>query len=74
MAIGYYPKAPKEEHLETAKTLFQDTELIITSEGKRHLGSVVGTADFRDSFTDAKVTSWVKVVEELGELAKIAEE
>ena len=56
-SYGYYPKPSKsiiivkEEHLETTKTIFKDTELIITSEGQRHLGAVVGTADFRDSFT-----------------------
>ncbi len=49
---GYYPNpnktsiVVKEEHLEQAKNLFRETELTITSEGKRHLGSAIGPHSF----------------------------
>ncbi len=73
---GYFPKPSKsilivkEDKLDTAKALFKDTELNITSEGERHLGAVVETEDFRNKFVDSKVRSWVKDVEELAKIAK----
>ena len=50
--MGYFPKASrswliaKPEKYETAKGIFRDTNLNITSKGKKHLGAVVGTEEF----------------------------
>ena len=47
--IGYFPKVNKSwlivkpEKYETAKGMFKDTNLNVTNESKRHLGSGVGT-------------------------------
>jgi len=74
---GYFPKASKsilivkEEHLSTAQHTFKDTGLIITSEGQRHLGAVVGTTEYKNNFVDLKIKCWEK---DVIELAKIAEE
>ena len=76
-SYGYYPKPSKsilivkEGNLESAKELFKDTDLIITAEGQRHLGAVVGTSEFKNKFVDSKVESWVN---DIKDLAKIAEE
>ena len=73
---GYFPKPSKsilvvkEEHYETAKEVFKDSGLEITSEGQRHLGAVVGTEEYRNSYVDAKVTAWIEDVKQLAEIAK----
>ena len=47
-AFGYYPNAVqtwiivKEQHLDKAKDQFKDSEISITTEGKRHLGAAIG--------------------------------
>ncbi len=61
---GYFPKASKtwlitkSDSLSTATALFQDTEVRITSEGRPHLGSPIGTEEFIRSYTSAKVNDW----------------
>ena len=45
--------------------------MIITSEGQRHLGAVVGTTEYKNRFIDSKIKG---LVEDVIELAKIAEE
>ena len=47
--LGYHPNAAKtclvvkEEKEEEAKHVFQDTNIFITTEGKRHLGAAIGS-------------------------------
>ena len=49
---GYFPNASKtwlivkEEHLEEAKQLFQDTGVKISYDGESHLGSAIGSRPF----------------------------
>ena len=63
--VGYFPKANKSwlivksEKYETAKGIFKDTNLNITNEGKRHLGAVVGTEEFRKEYVIMGVNEWV---------------
>ena len=73
---GYYPKASKtvlilkDESLRTkAKKLFEDSGMMITCEGERHLGAVIGSDDFRKRYVSDKVAKWG---EDVTELAKIA--
>ena len=47
------------EKYETAKSIFKDTNLNINNEGKRHLGVVVGTEEFRKEFVIIRVNDWV---------------
>ena len=74
--IGYFPKASKSwlivkpEKYELAKSIFRETSINITIEGKRHLGAVIGSDEFKKSYVDEKVSSWVN---ELTMLSKIAQ-
>ena len=68
---GYYPNASKtwlivkESKLEEASTIFQETGVAITMEGKRHLGAALGKHAFVESYVQQKVTEWVSEVERL---------
>jgi hypothetical protein len=47
----------KERHFEEAKQLFQDTGVKISLEGKRHLGSAIGTRSFVENYVEEKVST-----------------
>ena len=72
---GYYPNASKtwlivkESKLEEASTIFQETGVAITMEGKRHLGAALGKHAFVESYVQQKVTEWVSEVERLSTFA-----
>ena len=82
--INYYllfiiiiPKASKSilivkglEHLPKARSVFKDTGVLITTEGDRHLGAVLGSESLKHEFVKRKVCSWVKDIEELAIVAK----
>jgi hypothetical protein len=53
---------------EQAKTIFGNT-VKITSEGKRHLGAVIGSADYNKEFCEEKVDVWIKELTTLCEIA-----
>ncbi len=44
--------------------------MVVTPKGQKHLGAVVGTIDYRNSYVDAKVTAWIEDVKQLAEIAK----
>ena len=75
-SIGYYAKASKSwlivkpEFEEHARRAFSDTSINITTEGRRHLGACVGTAQFKESYIENKVTDWCKELKNLTEIAK----
>ena len=60
----------KEHHRSTANTLYGDTEVKITDDGKPHLGAALGTSSFTKLYVKSKVE---KLSEELTTLASIAE-
>ena len=60
----------KDEYEDEAKTIFGDTNISVTTRGKRHLGAAVGSRDFATKYVSSKVEEWCK---ELMTLAKIAE-
>jgi hypothetical protein len=73
---GYYVNGSKSwlivksnEAAERAKTIFGDS-VNITTEGKRHLGAVIGSAEYKKEYCEDKVNNWVK---ELTILCEIAE-
>ena len=72
---GYYPNAAKtylivkEEYLSSAKQAFADTDIKITTSGKRHLGAAIGSDAFIEEYVSIKVQEWA---EELQALSKIA--
>ena len=74
-AFGYYSKASKtflvvkEEYAEKAVKAFANTNISITAHGKGHLGTAVGSVDFRDEFVSGKVQEWCKDILLLSEVA-----
>ena len=74
---GYLPNAGKTilivkspELLERAQEVFAGQGIQITAEGSRHLGSALGTDDFKESYVTEKVRKWVSDVQQLSEIAK----
>ena len=68
--IGYYVNASKSwlilkdsERFNEAKTIFADTTIKVTVEGKRHLGAALGNDNFRRENATEKVTKWCKGIE-----------
>ena len=74
--IGYIPNAAKSvlivkpELYEHAIHAFSDSEVVITKEGQRHLGAVIGTQEFKKEFVNKKVAEWIQEVSILSEIAK----
>jgi hypothetical protein len=72
---GYYPNAAKtylivkEEYLSSAEQAFADTDIKITTSGKRHLGAALGSDAFIEEYVSIKVQEWA---EELQAPSKIA--
>jgi len=74
---GYYVNEDKcwlivktQESAVRAKEAFQNIPVNITTEGKRHLGAVIGSKSYKDTYCNEKVQNWKK---ELETLALIAE-
>ena len=75
--FGYYVNESKswlilknKELLPQAEELFINSEIKITIEGKRHLGAVLGTDDFRKKYCEEKVSEWCEEIEQLSKFAK----
>ena len=72
---GYFPNADKmwlvvkERHFEESKQLIQDTGVKISQEGKRHLGSAIGTRSFVENYVEEKVSTWKEELERLSDIA-----
>ena len=60
----------KEQHLETAKEVFEDCDIHITSTGQRHLGSALGSDSFLSDSMATKMPTWVDELKNLSEVAK----
>ena len=52
------------------KRLFADTNIKITSEGKRHLREAIGNKNFRKEYAAEKVSKWRKEIEQRSIYAK----
>ena len=59
----------KNEHKELAENIFEGTNVIIRTDGAKHLGAVIGTSDYKETFIKNLVSQWVN---ELCQLTKIA--
>ena len=74
--MEYYQEATKswlvvkKTSLEKAMQIFAHTDIQITTEGRKHLGAIVGTEEYRDLFIDEKITGWI---DEICTLSKIAQ-
>ena len=63
------PLIVKEDKCDEAKELFQGTGVVITPEGKKHLGAATGTHSFVECYIKQKVSGWVKEIERLSAIA-----
>ena len=75
--FGYFPE-PKKSWLivksdcfDKAIHVFNDTNIQITTQGRRHLGVVLGTSQFRNEYIMEKINKWVEELHVLSEIAKI---
>ena len=75
--LGYHVNAGKSwlilkqpENITTAQEIFKDTDINITTEGKRHLGAALGSDDFKTNYIKEKVATWCTEVNNLAEIAK----
>ena len=57
-----------EEIAELARSLFGDT-VNITTEGKRHLGAVIGSEEYKKEYCDELVSAWVNQLNVLSDFA-----
>ena len=60
----------KEQHYNKAVDAFMGSELKVTSEGKRHLGAVVGSEAFKVSYTKSLLDDWIKQLKLLSTIAQ----
>ena len=73
--FGNFPEGSKswiivrENAKERAQTIFHNTKIKITTDGQRHLGAVIGTANFKQNYVKEKIDQWIQ---ELRILSKIA--
>ena len=72
--FGYYPEGSKswliiKGNHEHAVEIFHGTKIKITTEGQRHLGAVIGSIEYKQTYIQDKVNQWIK---ELQTLSKIA--
>ena len=63
---GYFPK-PSESYLivkeyfyENAKETFKNSEVKLTTEGKRYLGAIIGSTAYKETFMKSLVEGWIK--------------
>ena len=60
----------KENMMENAKQLFKNSGIKLTSSGKRHLGTVIGSTDFPRMYVSDIIENWTKKIELLSDIAK----
>ena len=72
---GYFPNSSKShlvvkpEFEESAKSIFEGTNIHITTGGTRHLGAAIGSKEFKEEFVADKVKSWIEEIQTLAEIA-----
>ena len=63
-------KLKDKNNRQTAKDMFRDTEIQITTDGKRNLGATIGTDNFRSDYITGKVKEWCDEIQKLSEYSK----
>ena len=75
--FGYFPEPTKSWLIvksncsDKAIHIVKDTNIQITTQGKRHLDAALGTSQFRDEYIMEKINKWVEDLYVLSEIAKI---
>ena len=73
---GYNPNTSKThlvvktEHAARAREMFADTDINITTEGKRHLGAVIGSRSYTEEYVAGKVEKWSEEIKKLANIAQ----
>ena len=66
--LGYHPNAGKcwlvrkPDKEETARSIFEETAINITTEGRKHLGAALGSRSYLGQYVNGKVEEWVEQV------------
>ena len=74
--FGYFPKPSKsylivkQQHHNIALETFNDSEVKITTEGKRHLGAVIGSTSFKNYYSKSLVDEWIMQFKLLSKIAE----
>ena len=74
--FGYHVKASKsliivkDKCQDKAKQIFQGSNITITTEEHRHLGSVIGSKTFKESYIKKLISKWCEKLTKLSEIAK----
>ena len=61
----------KHPHLEMANAVFVDTGINITDEGRKHLGAVIGTDNFKTLYVNEQIDIWINELTKLSDIAKV---
>ena len=73
--FGYYPEPTKswlivkQQHEERANEIFQGSNIQISTRGKKHLGAVIGSTDFKKEYCEKLVDGWVTELNLMAEIA-----
>ena len=59
----------KEGYKDEATSAFEGTQVVITEEGQKYLGSAIGKQTFIESYVQRKVTTWIDELERLSSIA-----
>ena len=75
--FGYYVNEDKswliiknKNLLNEAQQIFWNSDIKLTTGGKRHLGAAIGSSDLRKVFATKKVNNWCEEISKLHEFAK----
>lgn len=72
---GYFPNGTKtwlivkNKHFEAAELAFRDTSVQVTTEGRRHLGSALGSSEFVELYVNSQVSDWCGQLKTLSSIA-----
>jgi len=75
--FGYFPRASKcwlivkSDYLEKAENIFNDSNINLKTEGKKHLGAVIGSNSYKEEYTTEKLEQLENELTLLSEIAKI---
>ena len=65
LELGYHRNAEKcwlvtkPEKEETARSIFEETAINITTKGRKHLGAALGSIFYLEQYVNGKVEEWV---------------
>ena len=61
----------KNELIPKAEELFHNTGINITSKGRKQLGAIIGTNEFKNEYVSEKVEKWITEIELLSKIGYI---